>query len=84
MCILLICKEKNSGRRYHPNTIKALKKAADNREKIKGRVNVTLNFHTLDLCDSTGNRSGAIDEAVRMIEKLGLVEQSHERVTNEP
>ncbi|MGB6296138.1 MAG: hypothetical protein WBF90_08120 [Rivularia sp. (in: cyanobacteria)] len=32
----------------------------------------------------TGNRSRAIDEAVRMIEELGLVEQWHERVTNEP
>jgi hypothetical protein len=29
-------------------------------------------------------RSRAIDEAVRMIEELGLVEQWHERVTNEP
>jgi hypothetical protein len=45
-------KEKKSGRGYHPNTIKALKKAADNREKTKGRVNVTLNFHTLNLCDT--------------------------------
>lgn len=67
MCILLIWKKKNSGRGYYPNTVKALKKAADNREKTKGRVNITLNFHTLDLCDSTGNRSRAIDEAVRMI-----------------
>ena len=29
-------------------------------------------------------RSRAIDEAVRMIEELGLVEQWHERVTNQP
>jgi len=44
--------EKNSGRGYHPNTIKALKKAADNREKTKDRVNITPNFHTLNLCDT--------------------------------
>ena len=76
-------KEKKSGRGYHPNTIKALKKAAANREKTKDRVNVTLHFHTHDLCDRTGNRSKAIDEAVKMIEELGLVEQWYERVTNE-
>ena len=75
--------EKKSGRGYHPNTIKALKKAASSREKTKDRVNVTLNFHTLDLCDRTGNRSRAIDEAVKMIEELGLVEEWYERVTNE-
>ncbi|MEB3218439.1 MAG: hypothetical protein VKN72_19700 [Nostocales cyanobacterium 94392] len=44
---------------------------------------MTLHFHTLDLCDRTGNRSRAIDEAVRMIEELGLVEEWYERVTNE-
>ena len=84
MCILLIWKKKNSGRGYYPNTIKALKKRLTIERRSRVGFNVTLNFHALDLCDSTGNRSRAIDEAVRMIEKLGLVEQSHERVTNEP
>jgi hypothetical protein len=75
--------EKKSRRGYHPNTIKALKDAASNREKTKDRVNVTLNFHTLNLCDRTGNRSRALDEAVRMLEELGLVEQWQQRVIND-
>ena len=84
MCILLISKKKIAAEDTTPIPSRRGKKRLTIERRSRVGFNVTLNFHTLDLCDSTGNRSRAIDEAVRMIEKLGLVEQSHERVTNEP
>ncbi|MFL9458966.1 hypothetical protein AB0758_49340 [Tolypothrix bouteillei VB521301_2] len=73
--------EKTNKRGTNPNSLKALKESAASR-KCKKYVKVGLLPHTISLLDSTGNRSGAIDEAIALIEKYGLMNELLKQIKN--
>lgn len=58
-------------RKLNPNSLDNLKKGRVGKEKV--RVNVTLLPETLIELDKFGNRSEAIDKAIKILKKYELL-----------
>ncbi|MBW4636482.1 MAG: hypothetical protein KME30_32790 [Iphinoe sp. HA4291-MV1] len=74
--------ERYKGRGKNPKSIEALKAATAARVTQREKVSVHLLYGVLDVLDTLGdrNRSVAINEAIEMIEELGLLGQLKQRI----